>query len=132
MSKGVPMERVISELSKDPEYRKAERAFKPRFDILKAILMRRVDLGISQETLAQKANTHQSRISRIESADYDIRLGTLVNIAEALECEVCIQLVPFGEDKYRTIPLPTDKLDIEKSIEIITEFNQNPIASSVK
>src|SRR5574340_658577 len=103
MSKGVPMEKVFLELNKDPEFRKADRAIKPRFEILKQVVIRRIDLKMSQTDLAAKAGMHQSRISKIESADHDIRLSTLTSIAEALKCEVCIQLVPFEDEEFTAI-----------------------------
>lgn len=104
--KGESLDEVFAELNRDPEFQKAERAIKPRFDIVRQVLMRRVDLGLSQLELAEKAKTHQSRISKIESAEYDIRLSTLVSIAEALECEVHIQLIPFGDGESGLIEFP--------------------------
>jgi len=119
MSKGTPIEEVFLELNKDPEFRKADRAIKPRFEILKQVVIRRVDLKMTQSELAKKAGMHQSRISKVESADHDIRLSTLTSIAEALKCEVCIQLVPFEDGQFTTIDIAelsvesTDYLDTE-------------------
>jgi len=129
MTKGESLEKVFSELSKDAEFQKADRAIKPRFDILKAILLRRVDLGLSQKQLAKKASTHQSRISKIESADHDIRLSTLVNIAEALDCEVCVQLIPFSDEKYQTISLTKSEIVLDKHNEVTTVLSHSYIGS---
>lgn len=121
MTKGIPMDKVFLELSKDPEFRKADRAIKPRFDIVKQVIVRRVDLQMSQTELAEKASTHQSRISKIESAEYDLRLSSLTSIAEALGCEVCIQLVPFDEDRYQTIRLPDEEISSETTFQVTTD-----------
>jgi len=50
--------------------------------------------------LAKRAGTHQTRISKIESSELDIRLSTLTGIAEALECQVVISLVPISGTAY--------------------------------
>jgi transcriptional regulator with XRE-family HTH domain len=78
---------------KDKEYRRAYRKLKPRYDISKQIIKLRRKLGITQQELANKAGTHQSRISKIESAEFDVRLSTLVQLAEALGAELDIRFV---------------------------------------
>jgi transcriptional regulator with XRE-family HTH domain len=100
MGKAVQFDELLSELEKDPEFRNARRRIKPYFDLLKDILRRRKKLGITQKELAKRANTHQSRISKIESGEHDIRLSTVISIAEALDTEVIIQLLPYEEEKF--------------------------------
>jgi transcriptional regulator with XRE-family HTH domain len=86
-----------SELDKDPEHRRAYRRLQPYHDVLRAILRRRKELGMTQKELAERAGTHQSRISKIENAEYDIQFSTLVDIAEALGVRVEVSLVPVAE-----------------------------------
>src|SRR6266545_4205978 len=85
------------ELRQDAEYRKAERRLRPYTDLVVQINTRRNDLCLTQKDLAERAKTHQSRISRIETGEHDIRLSTLIDIAEALNSEVFIQLIPISE-----------------------------------
>lgn len=92
------LEDLERRLRRNPEYRKQERLLKPYFDLVLQIIKRRSQLGFSQKELAEKAETYQSRISKIESAEHDIRLSTLVRIAEALETEVVIRLEPYYDD----------------------------------
>lgn len=88
----------------NPEYRQAYRRLKPRYDILREIISLRHQKGITQKELAKAAKTHQSRVSRIESAELDVRLSTLINLAEALETEVQIQLIPrIPREEFREI-----------------------------
>ena len=98
LRKEVQFDELLSELEKDPEFRNARRRIKPYFDLLKDILRRRKKLAITQKELADRANTHQSRISKIESGEHDIRLSTIISIAEALNAEVKIQLIPYEEE----------------------------------
>jgi len=102
MNKTTSFEEFEGELDKDPEYRKAERKVKPYYDLAIEIIRRRINLGLTQKELADKANTYQSRISKIESSEFDIRLSTLISIAEALDTEVSIKLVPTSEIYYDT------------------------------
>ena len=93
-------EEVLAAFREDPEYRKEERRIKPYTELVVQIITRRSDLQITQKQLADIAGTHQSRISKIESGEHDIRLSTLIDIAEALNCEVNICLVPVDEPKH--------------------------------
>lgn len=77
------------------EFQKAKRLDKPRYDVIKEILVRRSALGLTQKDLARLSNTHQSRISKIESGDFDLRLSTLIGIAEALKTTLEIKFLPF-------------------------------------
>ncbi|MFH1928294.1 MAG: hypothetical protein ABIK79_09025, partial [Chloroflexota bacterium] len=51
--------------------------------------------------LAKLAKTFQSRVSKIESGEHDFRLSSIVRIAEALETEVSIRLIPFEEARKK-------------------------------
>ena len=90
----IPSEVVLSKLNENPEFRKEKRKLSPYFSLMTEIINRRNELGITQKELAERAWTHQSRISKIESAELDVRLSTLINIAEALETELQIKFEP--------------------------------------
>lgn len=98
------IEDVFEEFEKDPEFQKADRKIKPFYDLLLQIIKRRNKLGLTQKELAERANTYQSRISKIESGEYDVRLSTLIQIAEALDTSVEIHLVPFKETVFSSVP----------------------------
>src|SRR5687767_1642615 len=59
---------------------------------------RRKDLGLSQAELAELVETTQSAIARLESGGRPPRIDTLLRIADALDCELIVELKP------RTIP----------------------------
>lgn len=101
MRKTTSFDEFDAELNEDAEYRKAKREIKPYYDLALEIIRRRVELGITQKELAKRANTFQSRISKIESGEHDIRFSTLIDIAEALDCEVAkIILVSVDAIEY--------------------------------
>lgn len=100
----------------DPEYRKEYRRLQPRYDVVRDILRLRHSRGMTQEQLAERAATHQSRVSRIESGEDDFRISTLVSVAEALGADVKIRLVErSSREAYTTIPEILGKfvIDIE-------------------
>jgi DNA-binding XRE family transcriptional regulator len=55
---------------------------------------RRIERGLSQRELAELVGTTQSAIARLERGGRPPRIDTLLNIADALECELVVELRP--------------------------------------
>jgi ribosome-binding protein aMBF1 (putative translation factor) len=55
---------------------------------------RRRQVGLSQVQLAELCNTTQSAIARLESGGRPPRIDTLLRIANALDCELAVELRP--------------------------------------
>ena len=55
---------------------------------------RRRELDLSQADLAARVGTTQSAIARLESGGRPPRIDTLLRIAEALKCELTVELRP--------------------------------------
>jgi transcriptional regulator with XRE-family HTH domain len=51
-------------------------------------------LGLSQKELAELTGTTQSAIARLESGGRPPRIDTLLGIAEALDCDLTVELKP--------------------------------------
>ena len=109
---------ISSKLNENPDFRKAKRKIRPYYDLVVEIINRRNELGLSQKEMADKAGTHQSRISKIESAELDVRLSTLIDIAEALETELIITLLPI-EETTKYIPVFETRLETQNVPNII-------------
>ena len=58
------------------------------------VTARRADLGLSQRELAELVGTTQSAIARLEAGGRPPRIDTLLRIAEALDCELRVDLRP--------------------------------------
>jgi predicted transcriptional regulator len=54
----------------------------------------RLAKGLSQRELAELVGTTQSAIARLERGGRPPRIDTLLRIAEALECELVVDLIP--------------------------------------
>jgi transcriptional regulator with XRE-family HTH domain len=115
---------LSAELHKSAEHRKQYRLQKPFYDLTLEILNRRKKLGLTQKELAKRIGTHQSAISRIESAEHNSRLGTLVQIAEALETWLEIKLVPnlhLNDEDYELFQVSGHSSSSQKSYTSSTE-----------
>jgi ribosome-binding protein aMBF1 (putative translation factor) len=76
-------------------YRREE-ARVARFEgIARLIIMRRGELGLSQQELADRADTTKSAISRVESGRHPVTVQTLRKLADALDTHL---VIGFSED----------------------------------
>ena len=55
---------------------------------------RRVEMNLSQRELAELCGTTQSAIARLERGGRPPRIDTLLRIADALDCELVVDLKP--------------------------------------
>src|SRR5919198_898915 len=55
---------------------------------------RRTALGLSQRELAELTGTTQSAIARLEAGGRPPRIDTLLRIADALDCDLVVELHP--------------------------------------
>ena len=62
---------------------------------------RRKELGLSQAELAELVTTTQSAIARLESGGRPPRIDTLLRIANALDCELLVELRPRTKTKTK-------------------------------
>ena len=58
------------------------------------VVERRVALKMSQRELAELVGTTQSAIARLERGGRPPRIDTLLRIADALDCDLQVELVP--------------------------------------
>lgn len=93
--KTLSLDEVFEKDLQNQSFQKKGRQIKPYEDLLVDVINRRSDMGLTQKELAKKAKTFQSRISKIESGDHDFRISTIIQIAEALDSELILRLLPF-------------------------------------
>ena len=61
-------------------------------DLPQALKGRRKELGITQKSLADFCNLSHNGISRIEVADSDIKLSTLIKISKILGFKITLEM----------------------------------------
>ena len=86
-------EDVKKQLLQSPEVQHEYNELKVQYDIKREIIKLRIEQGLSQQELAEKINTKQSAISRLESGDYNPSLEFLTKIANALGKELHISFL---------------------------------------
>ena len=62
--------------------------------IAEQVSERRQALGLSQRELAELTGTTQSAIARLEAGGRPPRIDTLLRIADALDCDLLVELKP--------------------------------------
>ena len=67
--------------------------------IAEQVIEQRRARGLSQKELAELTGTTQSAIARLESGGRPPRIDTLLRIAEALDCELIVDLRPRTQTK---------------------------------
>lgn len=77
---------------KNPEFKKEWEASKPEYELGRLLIEKRLAFKMSQRELAEKANTTQAAISRIESMNSNPSLDLLKRIAHALNSKLSIEL----------------------------------------
>lgn len=93
---------------------KATKVASKGLTIGKIIQSIRLQLGISQKTLAKRAGVPQSTISRVEQGRKNVNLSTLSKILHAISCDLMI--VPLLQDSIDVIRKKQAKKKAEKSI----------------
>jgi ribosome-binding protein aMBF1 (putative translation factor) len=79
---------------KSKEYRKAHEDLAPEFALAEAVIEARVTAGLTQEQLAQRMDTTQSVIARLESGRTRPSTQTLERLAAATGTRLRISFEP--------------------------------------
>lgn len=74
----------------------------------------RLQLGMSQKALAERAGVPQSTISRVEQEERDVNLSTLNKILSAISCDLVI--APLLQDSIETIRHKQARKTAEKQV----------------
>ena len=67
-------------------------------DVGRMVAHNRLARGLSQQELAVLCGTTQSAIARLEAGGRPPRIDTLLRIADALDCELTVELRPRGPE----------------------------------
>ena len=81
------------EVLKDPKLKAEYDRQQPEFAVIRAIIEARIKKGTTQEDLAEKMETKQSVISRLESGRANPSVGFLKKLANALNTRLEIKFV---------------------------------------
>jgi ribosome-binding protein aMBF1 (putative translation factor) len=80
------------ELMRDDEFVKEYEELAPEYDLARSIISLRIKKGMTQKELADRMDTTQSVISRLESGRAKPSLATLEKLAKALDGRVVARI----------------------------------------
>lgn len=78
------------ETLKNKGVRLAYEALGPKFEVITALMKRRLEKGFTQQELAKRIGTKQSAIARFESGSYNPSLDFLKKVTDALDARLKI------------------------------------------
>ena len=81
---------VAEREARDPEFREAREELKPQYEFRRAMIGARLAAGLTQKELAERMETTQSAIARLESGGQMPTLDTLFKLATALGVDFTI------------------------------------------
>ena len=84
----VSWKEVKARMLKNPAVAKSIKNLEPEYEIIQQIIQSRIEQGISQKELAERAGTKQSDISRLESGNSNPSLKVLKKVAKGLGKEL--------------------------------------------
>ena len=94
MAKDDFLDEMIDERTRaNPEFPALLTAAIRRRALVNALAATRVELGLSQTTVAARMHTSQSAVARLESAEIDAKLSTVERYAAALGKRLAWELV---------------------------------------
>ncbi len=79
------LDRLKEELFKDPEFKAEYDALEPEYELIRQIISARAEKKMTQKQLAEKIDTKQSNIARLESGNYNPSFQFLQKVAGALD-----------------------------------------------
>jgi transcriptional regulator with XRE-family HTH domain len=89
------------EWMKDPEYRREYEALEEEFSLMRALIEARIGAGLTQEQLAERMETSQSAIARLETGRSLPSGRTLQRFAKATGTKLRISFEPPQERQRR-------------------------------
>ncbi|MFA6006186.1 MAG: helix-turn-helix domain-containing protein [Candidatus Paceibacterota bacterium] len=78
---------------RNKEVKKAYDALGPQFELIEAIIRKRIQKKLTQAELASRLGTHQSAIARLESGSENPTLSYLNEIAHAVGGKLHVSIV---------------------------------------
>jgi ribosome-binding protein aMBF1 (putative translation factor) len=82
------MESIEEDELRDPEYKAVREQNRHLREFAKLVLIRRTELGLNRQALAERMGTSQSVITRLESGRHSFSIATLQRVARALDVKL--------------------------------------------
>ena len=81
-------------LNNDPMLKIELERLEPKYQVIRQVIELRKTLDLSQQELAKRINDKQSNIARLENGNANPSIEKLTRLAEGLNAELEIKLIP--------------------------------------
>lgn len=89
--KKIEVSKVIDQKRRDSSFNNAYLEVENEYELIRQVVEIRKELGVTQETLANKVGISQQEISRFENEKHIPKLSSFIRILDALGLEIKIQ-----------------------------------------
>lgn len=96
MRKYIPVEEIFAEWEKDPAFVAAYDALEEEFALASALIAARAHAGLTQDEVAERMETSQSAVARLEGGRSNASLRTLKRYAAATGTRLQISFQPVA------------------------------------
>ena len=93
MVKTISLAEMLAENMKDPEFAAAYAEADAEYSVLEAMLKARLEAGLTQAEVAERAGTTQSAIARLEGGSVSPTVETLRKYAKAVGKRLKVEMV---------------------------------------
>jgi DNA-binding XRE family transcriptional regulator len=98
MRKYIPVEEVFARWHQNPEYVAAYDALEEEFALASALIAARAHAGLTQDEVAERMETSQSAVARLEGGRSNASLRTLKRYAAATGTRLQISFQPVAHN----------------------------------
>lgn len=95
--KFIPVEEVFAELHKDPEYMAEYEALEEEFALIEALIDARMKADLTQEQVAERMQTSQSYVAKLEGGRINPSVNALRRYAKATGTKLRFQFLRDGK-----------------------------------
>jgi ribosome-binding protein aMBF1 (putative translation factor) len=85
---------IAEEEERDPEYKRENERDRPQRELARVLMLRRIELDLSQQELADRMGTTVAVISRLERGRQNFSPSTLKRLAAALDTRLVYTFEP--------------------------------------
>lgn len=89
---GVPLKEWLDEELKDPEFKRLYKESAVKWHVAMQIVEARQKANMTQGELARQIGDRQQNVSRIESGEQNVTIGTLNKIAKAVGGQLVVRI----------------------------------------
>jgi ribosome-binding protein aMBF1 (putative translation factor) len=96
-------ESIEEEERLDPEYKAERERNRPRRELSRMLMIRRIELDLSQQELADRMGTSVAVISRLERGSQNFSTATLQRLAQALDTRLVYAFEPVDDASFEYV-----------------------------